>query len=165
MKFNDSERARVYVVLTANDGNVKRTARETGVPESTVRRWKKEFETNPPDIDNVEVAVGDFVETAERVRWLALEQLEKKLRAGDASVRDLTVLVGVATDKLDRARGVAAKVEHVHSLPSADELRGALSAVVEGMIEAATTRQDEIDIIDGDWSEVPPAELPVSTDG
>ncbi|HJS93747.1 MAG TPA: helix-turn-helix domain-containing protein [Solirubrobacteraceae bacterium] len=27
-------------VLDANGGNVKRTARETGLPESTVRRWK-----------------------------------------------------------------------------------------------------------------------------
>lgn len=42
------DRSTVYTTLLANEGNVKRTARDTGVNESTVRRWKREFETNPP---------------------------------------------------------------------------------------------------------------------
>jgi transposase-like protein len=34
------ERAAVYAWLMETGGNVKRTARETGVPETTIRRWR-----------------------------------------------------------------------------------------------------------------------------
>lgn len=34
------ERCAVEAALKANGGNVKRTVRETGVPETTVRRWR-----------------------------------------------------------------------------------------------------------------------------
>jgi hypothetical protein len=37
-----TQRALVKECLLRNGGNVKRTVRETGIPESTVRRWKAE---------------------------------------------------------------------------------------------------------------------------
>jgi hypothetical protein len=42
-----TQRQAVIEALIANDGNVKRTVRETGVPETTVRRWRDE-EGIPP---------------------------------------------------------------------------------------------------------------------
>lgn len=44
------ERAAVHAALVRTGNNVKRTARETGVPASTVRRWKEEFEANPSQL-------------------------------------------------------------------------------------------------------------------
>lgn len=46
--YSREDRARVYTTLLSNEGNVKRTARDTGVNATTVRRWKREFATNPP---------------------------------------------------------------------------------------------------------------------
>jgi hypothetical protein len=37
------ERQAVAESLARTNGNVKRTVRETGVPESTVRRWRDEL--------------------------------------------------------------------------------------------------------------------------
>ena len=37
-KYTEEDRAKVFVLLRTNDGNVKRTSREAGVPENTVRR-------------------------------------------------------------------------------------------------------------------------------
>lgn len=151
------------MVLVANEGNVKRTARETGIPEATVRRFWKMWKENPPTFEEGEMdtALGDFVENAHRVRFLAIEQLEKKVRSGDASVRDLTVLVGVLDDKLTRAQGIAtSRVEHVHALPSGEEIREALGHVVAGMIEAASSREGEIEILDAEYREIKPDALP-----
>ena len=60
-QYSDSDKARVYTTLLANEGNVKRSSRETGVPEATVRRWKNEFEENPPPVEVVAEAVADFL--------------------------------------------------------------------------------------------------------
>lgn len=146
--YSDEDLARLYVSLTANEGNVKRTARDTGIPESTVRSWKQKWETDgPPSYGEVEVAVSDFTTDAERVRNKALASIEEKIPG--AKVGELTTLVGVLDDKIMRARGLATgRVEHTLALPAADEIREALSAVFQGAIQAAANR--EADIIDAE---------------
>jgi len=142
--YTDDELARLYVALTANDGNVKRTARDTGVPESTVRTWKQRWETEgPPNIGEVEKAVTSFTDDAERVRNKALLAIEEKIPG--AKVGELTTLVGVLDDKIQRARGLAiGRVEHVHTLPPAEEIKAVLGAVFQGSLEAAAQRESEI---------------------
>ena len=142
--YTDDELARLYVALTANEGNVKRTARDTGVPESTVRKWKNTWEAEgPPDIGKVEQAIGDFTDAAERVRDKALLAIEEKIPG--AKVGELTTLVGVLDDKITRARGLAVgRVEHVHTLPPAEEIKAVLGAVFQGSLEAAAQRESEI---------------------
>lgn len=43
----ESQRQLVREALVANGGNVKRTARDTGVPETTVRRWRAQWGIEP----------------------------------------------------------------------------------------------------------------------
>jgi len=143
--YTEQDKARVYVVLTANKGNIKRTVRDTGIPESTVRNWKREFEKNPPSqeaIDN-EVTSGDYVSDLERVRNKALATLETKIPTMNGS--QLGVVFGILEDKLTRARGLATdRTEHVHKLPSVEELALAGQMLARGAIEAARQRQAEI---------------------
>lgn len=142
--YTDEELARLYVALVTNEGNVKRTARDTGIPESTVRSWKNKWETEgPPDIGAVEDAVTDFTADAERVRNKALLAIEGKIDT--AKVGELTTLVGVLDDKIQRAKGLAiGRVEHVHTLPPADQIREALGAVLDGALAIASKREGEI---------------------
>lgn len=143
--YTEQDKARVYVALTANDGNVKRTARETGVPENTVRRWKKEFETSPPAQEAVEVELmsGDYVGQLETVRNEALAALRKKIPS--MSGQQLAVAYGILEDKLTRAKGLATtRTEHVHHLPSAEEIALAGQMLAQGALEAAKTRQREL---------------------
>lgn len=154
--YSNQDKARVYVILATNEGNVKRTARESGVPEATVRRWKREFEVSGPPVmeEDLLAEIGDFLEEGERVRWKALKVLDHKI--ADAKPSELITVIGVLTDKIDRARGLAiGKVEHVHALPSPDEIRDSLSAAFQGVLEAAKQRQEEI--IDAEIHELPPA--------
>lgn len=157
--YSDDDLAKLYVALTANEGNVKRTARDTGVPESTVRMYKKEWEAEgPPSLEGVEQAVEAFTERAERVRDKALEAIEGKIPTG--KIGELTTLVGVLDDKITRAKGLTlGRVEHVHSLPDAEVIRETLGAVFKGALQAAAQREEEI--IDAEVvEEQSPKELP-----
>lgn len=143
--YSDADKASVYVALVANDGNVKRVARETGFPESTVRRWRDEFEREgPPPLEDVQIAFEGFVEEAGKTRDFALQTLHKKIP--DAKPGELITIIGVLTDKIDRARGMADRtVEHRHTLPSPDEIRAALRAARESAAEIHAHRDEEIE--------------------
>lgn len=144
--YTDAKKAEVYVVLAANDQNVKRTARETGVPENTVRRWRDVWKTEgPPRIEEVQKAVGDFIEDSERVRNKALMEIERQIDAQELKGAALVTAYGVITDKIDRAKGLATgKIEHVHTLPSAEEARELMRGFFEGGRQMAAEREQEI---------------------
>jgi hypothetical protein len=147
-KYTESDRAAVYFSLQVNSGNVKRSARETGYPESTVRLWKKEFsEKGPPAADAVEAVASDFVADGERIRNKALMRAEKMIDDVDSNLKlaELTAISGMLTDKLNVAQGLATKrVEHTHTLPTADEARELLRGFADEMRQLASERDAEI---------------------
>lgn len=142
--YSEAEKANVYVVLKANNDNVKRTARETGTPENTVRRWRDEWKKNgPPGEEAVTAAADSFLKDAERVRNAALVQMEAKLP--EAKVGELNAVVGTLTDKINLIRGAAtSRQEHTMALPSADQVKQMLGPAIRAAIEMAEIRQDEI---------------------
>jgi transposase-like protein len=162
--YTDADKARVYVVLMTNEGNIKRTSRETDTPENTVRRWKREWEQNgPPELNEVEEAVVDYAVSMERTRDLALKRIHQRLSSEDekkwGTLPQLATVFGVLTDKIDRARGIAdRRVEHRHVLPSPDELRAAMDALVSGAQQHHELREE--DIIE---AEIEQAALPAGT--
>lgn len=171
--YTEADKSRVYVALITNaeDGtlgtaNVKRTARDTGVPENTVRRWKKEWiENGPPSDEEVERAVGEFLDEAVELRGLALQALRKKVdlllkNPKDVKVAELTTLMGVLDDKITRAQGLATgRVEHVHALPSGDQLVQPLLEAFEAVKQLTQQREGEV-IEDADYADVTRKALP-----
>lgn len=150
--YTPEQMAHAYVVLETNQGNVKRTARDCNLPESTIRRWRDLWkEDGPPDLDVVAPVVTDFVENAERVRDAALTVLEGKLDSATPSA--LVATIGMLQDKVSIARGLAtSRHETVHALPSPQEIAETLGAVLQGAIAAAKARDHDIleaDIVDG----------------
>lgn len=143
--YTDEEKARVYVVLASNDGNVKRTARETGVPENTVRRWRNEFQKEgPPSTDLVQSATQDFVGEAEVVRNLALQRIRDLIPTSE-KINELNNTVGILTDKIDRARGLdRPQATSPNGEPTADLIRAAIGSFVDGMKELSRAREAEI---------------------
>lgn len=142
--YTSEDIARLYVVLASNDGNVKRTARETGIPESTVRRYKGEFERNgPPSTEMVEAATEDFVSDADRVRFKALRRIEE-LIPDSTKINELNNTVGILTDKIDRARGLDRPAGDRDALPTADVVRETIKGFVESMRDLSRAREAEI---------------------
>ena len=157
-KYTEQDKAAAYVVLASNDGNIKRTARETGIPDGTIRSWSRKWEQDgPPMLDDLEEAAGDFIDHADRTRWKAIKVLDHKIK--DAKPSELIAVIGVLTDKIDRARGLALnRVEHVHALPSAQEMAETLGVALQGVLQAARERQEEIveaNVIDVEAKELP----------
>jgi len=149
--YTDRDKAIVYAELTVNEGNVKRTARNTGIDSSAVRRWKMEWEANGvPEAVNaeVELVASDFVSDAVRIRGKLLQKLEAVLDAGDrATIPQLVTGIGVLSDKIRAYEAITEtrKVEHTLALPPVEELRELFSGLVGGMLDAARTRAAEIE--------------------
>jgi len=145
-KYSDEDKSRAYVALATNDGKIKPTARDTGIPTSTLRMWRDEWEKNgPPQQELVQKAAMDFLGESEEVRNLALTKMKEKLEKGDGTLAQIATVFGVLDDKITRAKGLAtSRTEHVHTLPSADEVRELMSGFVSGAIDAAKQRQEEI---------------------
>jgi transposase-like protein len=144
--YSEQDKARVYTALLGNDGNVKRTARDTSVPENTVRRWKADFVENPPSVEATEAAVGEFIGDAKRVRNKAVLEIERQIDAHEMKGAALVTTVGVLDDKIMRVEGVVSKhqVDHVHHLPSAEEARELLGGLLTGALVAGRLRQAEL---------------------
>jgi len=159
--YSAEQKAQVFTILEVNGGNVKRTALETGIPRSTIRRWHEDWKAdkNLPSLEELEQSSGDFIQDAERVRNKALAEMERKLP--NATAPQLATVVGVLDDKIARAKGLASRVEHEHriALPSAEEITERLLALQEAARANASRRDAEI--VDAELVEH--KALPVST--
>lgn len=147
--YSEKDKARVLLTLQINDGNVKRTSRQTEVPEQTVRTWKKQWEEEgvPEVIEDIALAeAGSFAARAEKVRDLALDEWEKQVLKGEVKARDLMIGIGVLTDKIDRARGLARSQpqDGPKELPSREEMMALAQGITRGAIEAVQQRDQEI---------------------
>lgn len=149
-KYSDADRARVWAGLEANNGNIKRTARETGYPVSTVREWKTKWEMNGVEeevIAAVPAVVTDFVADAERVRNKLLMRLEQLVDEGKIDARGVVPALGMLTDKIRAYKGLDNVREHHHVLevPALDEIEAKLSHALGQLVAVGNQRQEVID--------------------
>lgn len=165
-KYNDVDKARVIAVLQANDGNVKRTARETGVAEQTVRDWKKKMERRelPPGTQAaLPAAIKDFVEDAERLRNKAMHELEVLMDLGELKGKDLITVIGVLTDKVRLVQGKAtSRTEQVQAAPTPEEFAPVFADYLTRSFEAASRREFDIDLPDTEVEEQAVLALPAA---
>ena len=147
--YSDEDRARVFLALTVNQGNVKRSARDTQVPVSTVRLWKQDWEKQGGPSQEIVVAAQaqaeEFVEDAERIRHKALLEYERKVDEKDVSAKDLMVGVGVLSEKINMARGLANKQPQDQQVTiDKSAMREIAAGFVIGALEDARRRENEI---------------------
>lgn len=161
-KYSDKEKAAVYIGLQANEGNVARTARETGIPKQTVRDWKQKWENDgPPEFSEemLQETATAFVERAEQVRDKLLVKFEEAVDAGLLKPEKMPVAIGILDDKVRLHKGlVTSRSESTVALPSAEEVRELFSGLITGAISAATERQHEtIELDEQSFKELEPA--------
>jgi transposase-like protein len=170
--YTDEEKAKVLVALEANEGIVKRTARETGVAEQTIRDWKKQAERGALTAgvqDALPAAASEFATKTERVRDLMLDQLEAKVINDDLNGRDLITGIGVLTDKLRITRGEAtSRTETVQESSTPQEIGESIYGFLSRAFAAGEQRDLDIvlsdeDISDADWEQAALAELPAGS--
>lgn len=160
-RHDATTKAAVRAALIAYDGNVKRTARENGLPASTVRDWKQEWERNgfPEELNDVlEQVTEDVVEGFTRIRDKALLELERLIDDQQLKGRELVVAVGMLTDKIRLYKGEATSRTESKALVEPQQLRELVAGFFEGAVAAAQERAEEID--EAEWEPVPLRELP-----
>jgi transposase-like protein len=161
-KYSEEQRAEVFTLLTVHEGNVKRTARESGIPEQTVRDWKKLWERKglPATVSEVLPEVmNEKVTKYESVRDKALDIALDRLDDPKTTAKDATWIAGVMTDKIRLLKGeVTSRTESVQSGPSAIEVGEALAAALQQAFAAQELREAEI--VDAEYEEQAPVALP-----
>lgn len=169
--YSDQEKGFALAQLELNGGNVKGTARATGIPWETIRTWKSKEDRLRHDTTGTEVStvisqtvleykekgLEGFLGSAEVVRDQAIDKLKILIpQAGVGQIGQLTNLITALSDRIDRAKGLPGAhvtVDHTHKVGPSDEW-------VEAMVKyAASTREDAIEraqeIIDVDVVEQP----------
>lgn len=148
-QWSAQDKAAAYVLWISNEKNVRKTARECGIPHGTFRYWVKEWEENgPPEevLDEIPAQQYEFVHHANRVRESAMNKLEELIP--EAEVKQLSAIatvVGIMDDKIRLASGLATKrTETVHTLPSREDMKELMSGFVDGLVGAAEARAGEI---------------------
>jgi transposase-like protein len=129
--YSEDDRAAALAALLANGGNLKRTARDTGVPESTLRKWSRSV---PPAGGAQECAQKSAV-SAEAVGRAGVSLAEKldglahKLadampdKIPDATLSQTAVSLGVAIDKARLLRGEATSINDTRQRLSLEDFR------------------------------------------
>lgn len=147
--FTEKDQARVAVLLQANNGNVKKTAREAGLAPATVRDWRNKWNLQgglPPAVEEaIPAATEGLVADLKEVVSLAIVNVKDKLREGKVSAKDAAWISGVFIDKIRIIEGQATtRTETVHALPGVDEARELMRGFLAEIVEAADNRQAAI---------------------
>lgn len=162
--YTENDQAFIAVTLQVNDGNIRKTARDTGVPVSTVRdfrdKWESEGYPDPVD-DALPIARATFIEEAKEVRYLMVQRLREKVDRNEATTRDLITGIQVLTDKINVMEGMATSRTEIAqiALPDTAELARELAEYVNRTVSDAV---DRANAIDAEWQEVKPLELVAS---
>lgn len=113
--WTDEERGAALAVLAANGGNALRTAQQTGVPRQTLQRWASGEAVTPETEAACERAKCDLAEGVEEVLWGALDALAGKVT--EMNGRDLSIAVGILSEKLLLLRGQPTVIQREVDLP------------------------------------------------
>lgn len=152
--YTDREKAFALAELEANDGAIKPTARNTGIPAPTIRRWRDEWaKSGVPETVSVEIepVMSDFVNDAIRVRAKLLQRLESLVDDGEKiTANHVATAIGIISDKIRsyEATRESRKVEHQISLPPPEDIKELMSGLLTGVVDAARARAAEIEALE-----------------
>ena len=147
--YTDAEKAKVYVRLVTNEFNVRRTAREMGLPPATVKLWKLAWEDDGPPAriaDYVPEIVDEFVMKSEEVIDMGLAKAKELIpELGPQQFSALGTMIGILSDKVTRAKGLPTnKTEFVQRLPDPVEFERALAQYASQMRDNQISRSAEV---------------------
>lgn len=160
--YNDQDKANVHVALTVNNGNIRRTGRDTGIPEATIRSWRDTWDRDglPAEVETLsEETSYDTVSEMETVRDLALSDLKKQILTGEVKPAQLIATVGMLEDKIRLGKGLAtSRSESTHlQLEAPEVVRQQLTEYVLDVLKKSDERDQ--DIIDAEAVEITPKGL------
>lgn len=108
-QFSDNDKAAALAALDANGGNVYRTAKEIGVPRSTLQEWANgRVNHDVPELRHLKK--GELAEKLEQVAHAYTDHLLTKSTIVGTGAKDAAVTVGTAIDKMRLLRGLPTEI-------------------------------------------------------
>jgi transposase-like protein len=101
-QYSDEDKATALATLDANDGNVKRTATQLGIPHKTLDDWAKGRNQHPAVAELRTHKKGSLAEKFENLAHLIVDACPRK--SVQATLSQCAVSSGIATDKAIRLR-------------------------------------------------------------
>lgn len=100
-RYSDDERATALAALAANGGNLARTAKQLGIPGTTLKQWAK-GQRHPEAAQMSDQKKGDLADALEGVAWKLAEAAPDKIPFAD--LKNLAVALGIVIDKMQILR-------------------------------------------------------------
>jgi transposase-like protein len=96
-QYSDEEKAAALIALDGNGGNLIRTARDTGIPRTTLRHWLA-GEGTPSSV--AEIGQGTRAPLAERLERMAHDLVDVvPEKTATAPLREVAIALAIAVDK------------------------------------------------------------------
>lgn len=131
MAYTSDDRAAGIAALQSNGGNLRRTARETGISDATLRRWRDETDARKDAALDARLPEARAT-LSDRLRQFvdaALTVAPGKLH--DANLRDVFTSVGIAIDKLQLLDGKPTSIDEVRDALPDDERAARVAALLD----------------------------------
>jgi len=136
----DHRKAEALAALDANGGNVNRTARQLGIPESTLRGWKKldEEQASTPFAAQTR-EVREFREIREEKKAALADRLETIAhqivdalgdKIPEANLQQAATSLGIITDKMQLLRNAPTAI-HENRDVSEDDRAARIAELLE----------------------------------
>lgn len=104
MRYSDAQRATALAALDANGGDRTHTARQLGIPESTLRSWDSGRRRDIPAIAELRAQKkADLATELETVAYQLAAAMPGKIEG--ASLQQLATSLGIAIDKVQLLKG------------------------------------------------------------
>lgn len=130
MAYTDDDRAAALAALEANNGNVARTSRETGVGRATLNRWASETGHRKEAADaRLPEARASIADRLEAFIHQALDVAPDKL--ADADMNALFRAIGISADKIQLLRNRPTSIDEVRDGLSDDERAERVAALLD----------------------------------
>ena len=122
--YSEDDKSTTLAFLEANRGNVRATARQTGISRNTIQYWATGGGINAQVAEVSAIKKGNLAALWEAEAQAALKQATLIRQSGDTTYRDVITAAAIATDKARLLRGSI-------TLDEAQELMAEILASVE----------------------------------
>ena len=113
-RYTDDDRATALAVLDSNAGNIARTARETGISQSTLRGWRDDPHPGTAELrDQKRAALSELWEEVARTY---IQRALNDAVVNDTGAQSAITVAAIATDKKQLLSGNPTEINrHEHS--------------------------------------------------
>lgn len=133
MAYSEDYIAEALAAVDANGGNVNGTAKQLGIAESTLRKWKtrasKITDRREAIARKGEVKKASLADRLEEIAWALAADLDDRLKRNKASLANTATAFGIVVDKMRLLRGEPTIVTEQRSEEYRDRLREHLNRI------------------------------------